>query len=218
MTVQNTMTELLYGIVADYCSKNSKLNFTALNEIDRYTHTETLKPQMSTDNWQGSFLHLITRLKSPKVAVELGTFTGYATYCFAKAMLPQSKLVTIEIDEETHLKTQERFKAFSFDCTIDWIHGSALESLKELALGVDLAFVDAKKIEYQEYYSLLLKQLNPGGILILDNMLWYGKVINSKKDKTSQHLHELNVMIQNDASLTNCLIPIRDGLHLVMKK
>lgn len=177
-----------------------------------------LKPQMSTDSWQGSFLTMISQIMYPKYILELGTFTGYSTLCLAKGLHPDGKLLSIEVNAETLEKTKHVFEEIPEYDKISFINGAALDVIPTLADSIDLIYIDAKKDEYQEYYDLLIPKLREGGILIVDNILWYGKIVDTLKDKTTQLIHDFNMTVYEDSRVDNCILPIRDGLQFIRKK
>ncbi len=211
------MKNVLSKTLEEYCSSLSTQSGDALNAIERYTYTQMLKPQMSTDSWQGSFLTMVSQIMSPKYILELGTFTGYSTLCLAKGLSSEGKLITLEVNAETLAKTKAQFQSIPEFNKIEFLNGAALELIPTLPNDIDLIYIDAKKDEYHDYYESLIPKLRAGGILIVDNILWYGKIVDSDKDKTTQLIHDFNVRVFNDSRVDNCILPIRDGLQFIRK-
>lgn len=211
------MKNVLSKTLEEYCSSLSTKSGDALNAIERYTYTQMLKPQMSTDSWQGSFLTMVSQIMSPKYILELGTFTGYSTLCLAKGLSSDGKLITLEVNAETLAKTKAQFQSIPEFNKIEFLNGAALELIPTLPNDIDLIYIDAKKDEYHDYYESLVPKLRAGGILIVDNILWYGKIVDSDKDKTTQLIHDFNVRVFNDSRVDNCILPIRDGLQFIRK-
>ena len=199
--------------VEDYCANHHSNHSEILQELDRQTHLKFVKPHMVSSAWQGEFLMLICKMLKPKRILEIGTFSGYATTCFALATDDDCKIDTIEA-----LREYEPFlvKNFTANKVIDKINlhfGQGLEVIPTLKNKYDLIFLDAEKIHYTNYYPLLIEKLNKGGILIADNILWYGKVVlDNCNDKDTQAIRLFNDLISQDERMESLIIPIRDGL------
>ncbi len=210
-------TLLLPALLEQYCTDHSTPPDQILQDIDHYSHLNTTKPQMVSGAWQGSLLQILSSMIAPTYIVELGTFTGYSAICLARGLAKNGTLVTIESDAEIQAKTKDLLSQSSVIDKIDFRHGKALDLIPTLEDGIDLAFIDAKKEEYMQYYEALLPKLRSGGIMLIDNILWYGKVLQETKGKVAAHLDMVNKEINADDRVTNCLIPIRDGLMMVRK-
>lgn len=206
---------LLSSELETYCRQHSSADDAHLEEVVRYTHTQSTQPQMISGPWQGSFLQMISQIVKPKYIVELGTFTGYSAIRLARGLSDGGKLVTIESNAETLANTQALLAGFPEVEQITFMQGGALDIIPTLADGIDLAFIDAKKSEYQDYYEAIVPKMQSGGVILIDNILWYGKVLLDQKDPVTQHLHELNIKVTEDHRVTNCLMPIRDGVMMV---
>lgn len=205
--------------VEDYCDKHHSNNNEILNELNRQTHLKFIKPQMVSGAWQGEFLMLICKILRPKNILEIGTFSGYATTCFALATEQDCKIDTIEAMEEYKPFLIEHFTDNNVIQKINIIIGQGLEIIPTLQNKYDLIFLDAEKIHYPNYYSLLVDKLNKGGILIADNILWYGKVaLEHCQDKDTQAIRQFNDLISKDKRLECCIIPIRDGLIVARRR
>ena len=206
---------LISPILESYCRDHSSPDDEQLDTVVRYTHTQTRQPQMISGPWQGTFLQMISEMVKPKYIVELGTFTGYSAIRLARGLSPNGQLISIESNAERLHSTKLLLKDFPEMENISLLEGSALDIIPTLKDNIDLVFIDAKKNEYQAYYEAILPKMRSGGMLLIDNILWYGKVLNEDKDPVTQHLDELNKLITEDSRVTNCLMPIRDGVMMV---
>ena len=204
---------LLDQRIEDYCTIHHSNNNEILRELDRQTHLRFVKPNMVSGSWQGEFLMLICKILNPKRILEIGTFSGYATTCFALSTAEDCKIDTVEA-----LREYESFliKTFTDNKVIHKINlhfGQGLEIIPQLEYTYDLIFLDAEKLHYPDYYDILVNKLNKGGILIADNILWYGKVaLKGCEDKDTQAIRRFNDLVTKDERMENIIIPIRDGL------
>ncbi len=192
-----------------------------LQEINRDTHAEVLKPRMLSGNLQGRFLSMLSHMIKPSRILEIGTFTGYSAICLAEGLSDNGKLITIDINEELESRVRAYIKKANLESKIDYRIGDALILIPTLHETFDLVFIDADKINYLTYYQLIFNKVKKGGYIIIDNVLWSGKIIieeGAKIDKDTAAILEFNTYIQNDTSVENVLAPIRDGLMIVRKK
>lgn len=206
---------LLSPSLENYCREHSSPDDPSLDTVVRYTHTQTQHPQMLSGPWQGTFLQMISEMINPKYIVEIGTFTGYSAIRLARGLAPGGKLITIESHAERLHNTKVLLQEFPELPQITFIEGKALEVLPDLDDGIDLAFIDAKKDEYQAYYQTVIPKMRPGGVILIDNILWYGKVMKDDRDPTTDHLHQLNKIVTEDPRVSNCLMPLRDGVMMI---
>jgi len=205
--------------IYDYCEKHSESHSSLLADLYRETYLKALKPRMASGPLQGRILSLISKLKSPKNIVEIGTFTGYATLCLAEGLHPSGYITTIEINPELAHISSKYFKKSPWASQIKPILGHALDLIPTLEDGIDLVFIDAKKTDYINYYNDILDKVKTGGIILADNILWDGKVIDpSQKDKTTQAIREFNVLVNNDKRVSNTILPLRDGVNILVKR
>jgi caffeoyl-CoA O-methyltransferase len=164
-------------------------------------------------------LSMLSKLLCPHNILEIGTYTGYSALCLAEGLRPEGQLLTIDINEELETRVRGYFEASEFSTQIDYIIGNAAQIIPTLSTNFDLIFIDADKQQYPLYYEQALEKLNPGGFILIDNVLWSGKVINdSHQDKDSVLLRELNLKISQDPRVEKVLLPVRDGLYLIRKK
>lgn len=172
---------------------------------------------MLTGRVEGRLLTLLAAISGSRTALELGTFTGYSALALAAGMGPQGRVVTCEADP-THARiAQANFARSPLGTTIELRLGPALTTLATLPGPFDLAFIDADKERYPQYYELVLARLRPGGLMILDNMLWSGAVL-APRDAEAEALDALNRTIARDPRVDQVLLTVRDGVHLVRKR
>ncbi|MEN9987495.1 MAG: hypothetical protein RLZZ585_534 [Bacteroidota bacterium] len=202
-----------------YCCSHTTEENELLKRINRETHVEVLQPRMLSGHFQGRVLSMLSKMIQPNRILEIGTYTGYSALCMAEGLTPDGKLVTIDVNEELANRVQGYFNASEFAEQIQYIISPALDVIPSLNERWDLVFIDADKQNYIEYYELILPLVRPGGYVILDNVLWSGKVAESdKNDKDTVLLRKLNELIHSDERVEEVLLPIRDGLMIARKK
>jgi predicted O-methyltransferase YrrM len=205
----------LQQYVTDHSSAVSPL----LSKIDRETHLEVLQPRMLSGHFQGRVLSMLTQLLKPSAILEIGTYTGYSALCLAEGLTPDGQLITIDVNEELEPRVRAYFEASAYAAQITYQIGNAAQIIPTLEHAFDLIFIDADKQQYPLYYEQALDKLKPGGFILIDNVLWSGKVLDSKfQDKDTALLRDLNLKISQDARVEKVLLPIRDGLYLIRKK
>ena len=190
-----------------------------LEQLDRDTHVNVLCPRMLSGAYQGKLLEMISRMISPEKILEVGTYTGYSAICLAKGLRPGGRLTTIEHNPELEKRIRSYFRKAGLDDRVELLVGEAADLLPRFpAASFDLIFLDADKEAYLSYYPLLKRLLTEGGWLLIDNVLWNGKVADYRaKDKDTCLLRELNDKIQQDPEMDNVMLPVRDGLSLLRK-
>lgn len=192
-----------------------------LVELRRETYQKTTQPHMLSGDYQGQFLSIISRLIQPKTILEIGTFTGYSALCLAEGLTNDGKLITIDRNEELMYLPKKYFDQSPYADQIDFKIGNALDVLDELKDEIyDLVFIDADKSNYINYYEKVIGQVRKGGVLLVDNVLWYGKVLEEAKpnDKDTQVLKEFNDKVAKDDRVEVVILPIRDGISLIRKR
>ncbi|GAK95561.1 O-methyltransferase [Nonlabens tegetincola] len=203
----------------DYIVAHSQNEPQILKDLSRETYQKVLQPIMLSGPYQGRVLSMISSLISPKRVLEVGTFTGYSALCLAEGMPENSDLVTIDINEELEslcsryfLRFRESVKKINFIQKI----GPALDIIPELEGYFDLVFIDADKPNYVNYFHQIMKKVRPGSLIISDNVLWHGKVVETvkKKDMSTPVLLEYNKLLKEDPRLQTVLLSVRDGLTL----
>jgi caffeoyl-CoA O-methyltransferase len=209
-------------IVEEYCISHSSQEHPVLQEIYRQTHLTQVSPRMASGNIQGQFLQLLCKLFKPKSLLEIGTYTGYAAIAMALAIPEDAKITTIEINPELEDFVRGYIQKAQLEQKIDFIIGDAMDFLASNLKKWDFVFLDANKEHYINYLELLLPQMNPGGIIIADNVLWGCKVVtqqNAEKiDTDTLALMRFNDYVQQCDEIENLLLPLRDGLMIIQKK
>ena len=204
--------------IETYCLNHSSEEPEVLSKISRDTHANMLKPRMLSGHLQGRLLSMISHIAKPSNVLEIGTYTGYSAICMAEGLVEGGKLITIEADEELEERIKKNIALAKMSDKIELKIGNALDIIPTLNQSFDLVFIDADKLNYIKYYDLLIEKLNIGGLIISDNVLWDGKVIDhSKKDATTSHLRAFNDHLHKDNRTQKVLLPIRDGLFVSRK-
>jgi caffeoyl-CoA O-methyltransferase len=205
--------------LADYANAHSTVASSLLQRIERETHLEVLQPRMLSGPFQGRLLSLISKLVQPKRILEIGTYTGYSALCLAEGLTKEGKIITLDVNEELHKRVQGYFNASDYSEHIDYRIGDALDLIPALNEPWDLVFIDADKKNYVNYYDLVVDRVRSGGLILADNVLWSGKVIDEKaQDKETVLLRQYNERINRDERVENILLPIRDGIMVARKK
>ncbi len=205
--------EFLPEDIDRYAHNHTSAENQLLAELNRETHAKILKPRMLSGHLQGRVLSLISKLHRPQRILEIGTYTGYAAICMAEGLAKEGILHTIDINEELEDFARGYFDKSDFGSQIIQHVGHALDIIPTLQEKWDLVFIDADKEHYLDYYELVMKQMNPGGLILCDNVLWSGKIVDAKaQDKDTVALRELNERVHADARVENVLLPIRDGV------
>jgi len=206
-----------YTRLYDYCVEHSTPMDQILYELDRETHLKTLAPRMSSGPIQGRILSVISNLVRPKYVLEIGTFTGYSTLNLVRGLQPDGKLITLEVNAELSFISNKYFEKSGFGNKIIQHIGDAKELIPTLDYEFDLIFLDAAKRDYPIYYEQVLPKLKSGGIILADNILWSGKILDEKKDKTSVILDAFNKQVVEDPRVENVILPLRDGINVIRK-
>ena len=198
----------------DYIAAHSEPEPELLAALDRETHLKVLQPRMLSGHFQGRVLSLLSKLVRPTNILEIGTYTGYSALCLCEGLLPEGKLHTIDIKEELYDFQRKYFDKSSWGNQIVQYIGDAIEIIPTLDHKFDLAFIDADKENYINYFHLVVPKMNKGGIILSDNVLWSGKVLEPVKpnDKSTKILLEYNELLKADPRVETVLLPIRDGL------
>ena len=191
-----------------------------LQQLTRETYQKILQPRMLSGHYQGRVLSMISKLVNPENILEIGTYTGYSALCLAEGMKITGELHTIDINEELIDFQRKYFDQSQYGPQIIQHLGSALDIIPKLDTTFDLIFIDADKDNYPNYFNLIIDKLNTGGIILSDNVLWSGKVIEPLKidDYSTKALLEYNSLLKNDTRVETVLLPIRDGLTISRKK
>jgi len=203
--------------LTQYSLQHSTLPSNILHELERETNLKTLAPQMISGPLQGQLFALLSKIIQPAAILEIGTFTSYATICLAQGLKEGGIFHTIEANEElAHIINKYLDKAALTDRVISHI-GDAKSIIPTLQETFDLVFIDAGKNDNALYYDLVIDKLRIGGIIVVDNVLWRGKVTQKEHDKDTKIIHSFNEKVQHDERVENLLLPIRDGLLIISK-
>ena len=213
------MNEELERYIRNYSSPEDEL----LAQLERESYMRVVQPQMVSGHVQGLFLTMLTRMIRPRRVLEIGTFTGYATLCFAEGLPEDGVIDTVEIEDELEGIQQEFFSRSPHAHKIRRHTGSALDVVPRLGECYDLVFIDGDKREYPDYYRMLLDGglVRSGSYILADNILWYGKVVEQNikpSDLQTLGIVEFNRMVRDDSRVENVIVPIRDGINLIRVK
>jgi caffeoyl-CoA O-methyltransferase len=190
-----------------------------LEDLYRQTHIRFVNPNMSTGHIQGKLLEFISMMIKPVNILEIGTFTGYSALCLSKGLQDGGKLITIEINDELADFARSYFVRARADSKIIQMTGKAQEIIPGLDIMFDLAFIDGDKREYSEYYKVVFEKIRPGGFILADNVLWGGQAMDKESiDPQARGIIEFNELIRTHENIDKLIIPIRDGLTLIMKR
>lgn len=204
----------LQDLLLTYCEPEPEL----LKRIDRETHLKVLMPRMLSGHYQGRVLSMLSKMICPKRILEIGTFTGYATLCMAEGLSEDGILYTLDINEELEDMVRGHFADSPYNDQIKYIIGDANQTLDALEESFDLVFIDADKKNNGTYYDLIFDRVRPGGLIIVDNVLWSGKVLNNSQDKDTRNIVSFNDKIAADTRVEKMILPVRDGLFIIRKK
>ena len=191
-----------------------------LKEINEYTFKNVHQPNMLSGHLQGRILSFISKVKNPKYILEIGTYTGYSALCLAEGLKDDGKLITIDRDKSLYEKVNDFFSSSDYADKIEQKIGEALKVIPEIDLTFDLVFIDADKKNYKNYFDNVIDKLSLGGVIIVDNVLWKGKVTDLSKnqnDKIAVYINGFNEYIKKNRKVTKLILPVRDGLTLIIK-
>jgi len=205
--------------ILDYAEAYSSPEDPVLKELHEFTFSNLLFPEMISGHLQGRFLSMLSMLLRPSSILEIGTFTGYSAICLAKGLQENGKMITIEYNGELEKPIRSFFDKSGYAHAIELLIGDAKRLIPSLQGPFDLIFIDADKKSYLDYYKMLLPKLSQRGLLLVDNVLWQGNVADPAiADRQTVLFREFNDYVNNDESVSRLMLPIRDGLYLIMKK
>ncbi|MDA8568769.1 O-methyltransferase [Flavobacteriaceae bacterium] len=199
-----------------YIEQHSDAEPILLQELSRETHVKVIQPRMITGHFQGRFLSLLSKILAPKKILEIGTYTGYSALCLAEGLIENGTLETIEVNPELAAIQKKYFDKSDYSTQIKTYIGDALDIIPTLEGPFDLVFIDAEKKQYDAYFEAVIKKSKSGTVIISDNVLWTGKVVEplDPKDKTTKVLLDYNKKLAEDPRVQTSLLPIRDGLTM----
>ncbi len=213
------MSKIVNNKIEDYIEKNSSKEPQILKDLNKETYLKVFNPRMLSGHLQGRFLSIISKLIKPKKILEIGTYTGYSAICMAEGLINSGIIHTIDINEELVSIQKKYFKKTKTTNSIIQHVGDAKEIIGKIDETFDLIFLDADKENYTEYYNLCIDKVRSGGLIIADNVLWTGKVVDpeSYDDELTQYLIDFNKIIAKDNRVENIILPLRDGLNIIIK-
>jgi len=205
--------------IAAYIEQHTTDEDELMYAINRQTQLTTYYPRMLSGKVQGKFLEMISFMIKPKYVLEIGTFTGYSALALAKGLQPDGKLITLEVNEEMESMLRKNFALSPEASKIELIIGDAIEIIPQLKNNFDLIFIDADKEQYADYYQMAFEKLKPGGFILIDNVLWSGKVIKpaAATEKETAGIVSLNKLVAEDPRVEQVMLSVHDGLLLVRK-
>ena len=208
-------------LIDAYMAAHSDAEPEYLALVNRAAHVHTINPRMLSGHFQGRILKMLVRMIQPQRVLEIGTFVGYSALCMAEGLPEGGHVDTIEIDDEFEEFIREQLAKSPFEERITLHIGDALQVIPQLDTTFDLVFIDADKRLYRDYYELVLPRLKSGGFILADNTLWDGKVLIDKpesNDYQTMAIKAFNDFIATDNRIEKVILPLRDGLTLIMKK
>jgi caffeoyl-CoA O-methyltransferase len=208
--------EFISEALDNYVVNHTQAEPELLQKLNRETQAKVLQPRMLSGHYQGRVLSMISKLVTPKTILEIGTYTGYSALCMMEGIQKDGILHTIDINEELYDMQRRYFDASGYGAQMIQHVGDALEIIPKINASFDLVFIDADKENYSNYFELVLPKMKKGGIILSDNVLWSGKVLEKPKkdDIDTPALIAYNKMLNNDSRVESVLLPIRDGLTI----
>jgi caffeoyl-CoA O-methyltransferase len=206
-----------------YAEQHTSGESPLLQELNRYTHTSMMKARMLSGHLQGRLISMVSRMLQPQYVLDIGTFTGYSALCLAEGIASDGVVYTIDNNEEVAEVAKQFIEKSDYRHQVSIEIGNALDVIMRLNDVVpywDLIWIDAEKSEYAAYYAACIDKLRKGGIMMADNVLWSGKILDQRaleKDEDTRKLHEFNQMVMHDPRVANVLLPVRDGIMMIQK-
>lgn len=211
--------ELFSEELTHYLENSCEPENELLKHINRETHLKVSMPRMLSGHYQGKLLSMISKMINPERILEIGTFTGYATLCLAEGLRENGRIYTIDINLELENMVRSNFKRSDLDLKIMYQIGDAKEIIPTLNEIFDLVFIDADKKNNATYYDMIIDKVRSGGLILVDNVLWNGKVLNEGvSDQKTSFISKFNEMVSSDQRVEKLILPVRDGLFLIRKK
>lgn len=213
--MKNFIDSKIFNYSLSKSSKEPKI----LNDLNRETHLKILNPRMLSGHYQGRILSLVSKIIKPKTVLEIGTYTGYSTICLSEGLDKNGNIHTIDHNEELLVIQNKYFKKAGISEKVKQYTGDAIKIIKKLNLDFDLVFIDADKENYPLYFDSIIEKVKPGGVIIADNILWSGKILEKveEEDYATKSIIEFNDKVNNDDRVETIILPIRDGLSLIRK-
>ncbi|MBT3622371.1 O-methyltransferase [Flavobacteriales bacterium] len=209
--------EFLPEQIEEYAINHTEKEPQLLAELNRETWANVMIPRMLSGHLQGRVLSMFSKLVSPKNILEIGTYTGYSALCLAEGLKPSGNLHTLDINEEYTAVAKRYFNKSAYSNNIKQHIGQALDIIPNLDCKFQLAFIDADKENYANYFDAIIDKMDVGGLIIADNVLWSGKVTSNEMDEETQALDNYNKKIVTSDRVETVLFPVRDGLMISRK-
>ena len=209
--------ELLASEMQTYLEQHCETEPELLKNINRETHLKVPMPRMLSGHYQGRVLSFLSKLVSPTKILEIGTYTGYATLCLAEGLKANGLIHTIDINEELEERVKQNFAKSRYTNHIKYHIGNAVLIIPKLDELFDLVFIDADKKNNDTYYDLVFDKVRKGGLIIVDNVLWSGKITSGANDKDTENIRRFNEKVNNDQRVEKLILPVRDGLFIIRK-
>ena len=206
--------------IEEYVENLTTEETEVLKKLNRETQAKVLHPRMLSGHIQGRLLSMFSKMIRPTYILEIGTYTGYAAICMAEGLAEGGELHTIDINEELEDMVRGFFEKSGLSAKIEYKLGNALDIIPRLEGSFDLVYIDADKENYINYYDLVVDRMSQGGVILADNVLWSGKVLDGGKGKPSKDtvaIVDFNSLVQRDPRVENVLFPIRDGIMMARK-
>ena len=201
-----------------YIEAHTVIEPELLSDLNRETNANILMPRMLSGHLQGRILAMFSKMIKPSNILEIGTYTGYSAICLCEGLQKEGKLLTLDINEELEDVVRKHIERNGLSEVIDYQIGNAMEIIPELSGPFDLVFIDADKVNYSNYFDLVIDKLNTGGYILADNVLWSGKVLDTDTDADTQAIKDFNDKVQQDDRVENVLFPVRDGIMVLRKR
>ncbi|MBT4217454.1 MAG: O-methyltransferase [Flavobacteriales bacterium] len=209
--------EFLPEIISSYSLENTEKEPKLLSDLNRETWANVMIPRMLSGHLQGRVLSMISKMIHPTNIIEVGTYTGYSALCMAEGLKENGKIHTLDINEEYTSVAKKYFDKSEYKENIIQHIGNAVDVIPQLNDKFQLAFLDADKENYSNYFDLIINKMDIGGYIIADNVLWSGKVTEENKDEETMALHNYNKKVFSDKRVETVLLPVRDGLNISRK-
>lgn len=211
--------DLIDHTLEAYCEAHTSAESELLHRLNRQTNLETVNPRMLSDQLQGHFLMFISKMMRPSRILEIGTFTGYSAICLAEGLASDGELHTIEVNVEYEDRIRDYFLQSPQRDRLFLHIGDALQLIPTMECIWDLVFIDADKEDYIRYYEAVFPMVRQGGFILVDNVLWNGKVAGdiARNDRDTQAIDAFNAYVQKDIRVRNLLLPFRDGIMMIEK-
>ncbi len=209
---------IFFEKLTEYCENHTTNQSQILYELERETYLKTLAPQMLSGHLQGRFLSMISQMMRPRRILEIGTFTGYAALCLAEGLAEDGILHTIEVKKELGYLINKYIEKAGFQNKIKSHIGDAKKIIPSLDEVFDMVMIDAGKMDNEFYFEMILKKVRTGGVILVDNVLWSGKVVENKNDKDTKTINAFSKKMHDDSRIENLILPIRDGMMMLRKR